>query len=57
MFNYFQFNFFRSNENNETCKRLMKFIFNNLCEKSKYISTLNKEVTGIPQPYVDVIKW
>ncbi|CAI6356248.1 unnamed protein product [Macrosiphum euphorbiae] len=44
----------KSNENNETCKRLMKFVFNNLCEKSKYISTLNKEVTDTP--YADVIK-
>ncbi|CAI6358025.1 unnamed protein product [Macrosiphum euphorbiae] len=46
----------KSNENNETCKRLMKFVFNNLCEKSKYISTLNKEVTDIPPPYAGVIK-
>ncbi|XP_029341466.1 uncharacterized protein LOC100162654 isoform X2 [Acyrthosiphon pisum] len=46
----------KSNENNETSKRLMKFVFNNLCEKSKYISTLDKEVTGIPAPYVDIIK-
>ena len=57
MFDYYQFDFFRSNENNETCKRLMKFVFNNLCEKSKYISTLNKEVTDIPPPYAGVIKW
>ncbi|XP_060875908.1 MATH and LRR domain-containing protein PFE0570w-like [Metopolophium dirhodum] len=46
----------KSNENKETCKRLMKFFFNILCKKNKCISTLNKEVTGLPPPYVDVIK-
>lgn len=55
MFNYYKF-VFRSNENNETSKRLMKFVFNNFCEKSKYISTLNKEVTGVHPPYDDIIK-
>ncbi|KAL4103616.1 hypothetical protein QTP88_018977 [Uroleucon formosanum] len=46
----------KSNENSEKCKRLIKYVYNNLNEKSKYISTLNKEVTDIPDRFADIIK-
>ncbi|XP_015374157.1 PREDICTED: uncharacterized protein LOC107169056 [Diuraphis noxia] len=42
--------------NKQINKSTLKFVLNNLCEKNKYISSLNKEVTGVPTSCSNVLK-
>lgn len=55
MFNYDTF-FFRSIENIKMNKKVLKFVFNNLCERSKYISSLDKATKNLPKKCLAIVK-
>lgn len=44
-------------ENIKTKKKVLQFVFNNLCERSKYILSLDKKIKNLPPKRLNIVKF
>ncbi|XP_027853745.2 reticulocyte-binding protein homolog 2a-like isoform X2 [Aphis gossypii] len=44
-------------ESIKTKKKVLQFVFNNLCERSKYILSLDKKIKNLPPKCLDIVKF